>query len=111
MGARFPLSYSFAKAHQLLLESDAEGLTLWVCPATVWSAVSEVQRHHDGVRLHSLEGAELGQRIAKAYAGGDGDAAAVVGEVESAVDLSRLMQDLPAVIGRASCRERVCNDV
>jgi general secretion pathway protein E len=39
----------------------------------------------------------LAQRIAQAYAGGESSAAAVVGEVESAVDLSRMMQDLPAV--------------
>jgi len=37
------------------------------------------------------------QRIAAAYSAGEGSAAAVVGEVESAVDLSRLLQDLPAV--------------
>jgi general secretion pathway protein E len=37
------------------------------------------------------------QRIAAAYAGGESSAAAVIGEVESGVDLSRMMQDLPAV--------------
>ncbi|WP_440137678.1 ATPase, T2SS/T4P/T4SS family, partial [Salmonella enterica] len=41
--------------------------------------------------------ATLSQRIAAAYAGGESSAAAVVGEVESAVDLSRMMQELPAV--------------
>jgi general secretion pathway protein E len=40
---------------------------------------------------------QLQARIAAAYAGGESSAAAVVGEVESAVDLSRLMQELPAV--------------
>ncbi|HLO96288.1 MAG TPA: type II secretion system ATPase GspE, partial [Burkholderiaceae bacterium] len=35
--------------------------------------------------------------IAAAYAGGESSAAAVIGEVESGVDLSRMMQDLPAV--------------
>src|SRR5207244_3991985 len=39
----------------------------------------------------------LGQRIAVAYAGGESSAAAVIGEVESGVDLSRMMQELPAV--------------
>jgi type II secretory ATPase GspE/PulE/Tfp pilus assembly ATPase PilB-like protein len=38
-----------------------------------------------------------GQRIAAVYAGGESSAAAVIGEVESGVDLSRMMQDLPAV--------------
>ena len=41
--------------------------------------------------------ASLVQRIAAVYAGGESSAATVIGEVESAVDLSRLMQDLPAV--------------
>jgi choline dehydrogenase len=35
----------------------------------------------------------LAERIAVAYAGGESSAAAVVGEVESAVDLSRLLQE------------------
>src|SRR5207249_8664109 len=39
----------------------------------------------------------LGNRIAAAYAGGESSAATVIGEVESAVDLSRMMQELPAV--------------
>jgi general secretion pathway protein E len=49
---------------------------------------------------HSVEretSQALSDRIAAAYAGGESSAATVVGEVESAVDLSRLMQDLPAV--------------
>ena len=37
------------------------------------------------------------KRIAAAYAGGESSAAVVIGEVESAVDLSRMMQELPAV--------------
>jgi general secretion pathway protein E len=41
--------------------------------------------------------ATLAQRIAAAYAGGESSAATVIGEVESRVDLSRMMQDLPAV--------------
>ena len=36
-------------------------------------------------------------RIAAAYAGGESSAAVVIGEVESAVDLSRMMQELPAI--------------
>ena len=47
------------------------------------------------------EGALLKQRISKAYTAqygpGESSAAAVVSEVESAADLSRMMQELPAV--------------
>ena len=32
-----------------------------------------------------------------AYAGSESSAATVIGEVESAVDLSRMMQELPAI--------------
>ena len=39
----------------------------------------------------------LAGRIAAAYAGGESSAAVVIGEVESAVDLSRMMQELPAI--------------
>jgi type II secretory ATPase GspE/PulE/Tfp pilus assembly ATPase PilB-like protein len=48
-------------------------------------------------RSSTSPSATLANRIAVAYAGGESSAATVVGEVESAVDLSRLMQDLPAV--------------
>jgi general secretion pathway protein E len=37
------------------------------------------------------------QRISAAYAQGESSAAAVVSEVESDADLSRMMQDLPAI--------------
>jgi general secretion pathway protein E len=61
------------------------------------STLSEVLRVH-AVDLWQREAAaQLQARIAAAYAGGESSAAAVVGEVESAVDLSRLMQELPAV--------------
>src|SRR6187399_1319917 len=95
--ARHPLPYGFAKAHTLLLEDDGQRLTLWSGDQTPPAALSEVLRVYD---VHSFERdaqARLAQRIAAAYAGGESSAATVIGEVESAVDLSRLMQDLPAV--------------
>ncbi len=97
MGARHPLPYAFAKANTLLLEDDGQALTLWCGEATPASALAEVTRLFDVDVFEREVGATLAQRIAAAYAGGESSAAAVVGEVESAVDLSRLMQDLPAV--------------
>ena len=101
MGARHPLPYAFAKANGLLLEiggtPDMPRSTLWACPEVKASALSEVMRKYV---VHEIEHEALdtlGQRIASAYAAGEGSAAAVVGEVESAVDLSRMLQDLPAV--------------
>jgi general secretion pathway protein E len=95
---RHPLPYAFAKAQQMLLEDDGDRLVLWLDPASLsLPALAEVQRLHgvDAVERETPE--RLAQRIAQAYAGGESSAAAVVGEVESAVDLSRMMQDLPAV--------------
>jgi len=97
MGARHPLPYAFAKAHTLLLEDDGRELTLWAGEHASPSALSEVTRVYDVTRFEREAVGILAQRIAAAYAGGEGSAAAVVGEVESAVDLSRMMQDLPAV--------------
>jgi len=97
MGARHPLPYGFAKAHTLLLEDDGQQLILWSGEQSPPAALSEVLRVYDVQRFEREAQASLAQRIAVAYAGGESSAATVVGEVESAVDLSRLMQDLPAV--------------
>ena len=44
-----------------------------------------------------MERDQLEAAIAKAYAGGGGDAAQIVDEVESDLDLTRIMQEMPAV--------------
>ncbi|MGY0196357.1 type II secretion system ATPase GspE [Leptothrix sp. BB-4] len=94
---RHPLPYAWAKAQRILLEDDGERLVLWADAAVDRSALAEVQRLYaiDALELEPPE--SLARRIAAAYAGGESSAAAVVGEVESAVDLSRMLQDLPAV--------------
>jgi len=97
MAARHPLPYAFAKAHTLLLEDDGAQRVLWAAEGSNMSAMSEVVRLYDVTSFEREASVTLAQRIAAAYAGGESSAAAVVGEVESAVDLSRLMQDLPAV--------------
>ena len=97
MAVRHPLHYAFAKANHLLLEDDGEHMVLWAGETTPASALAEVSRHFDVARFEREAVATLGQRIAAAYAGGESSAAAVIGEVESGVDLSRMMQELPAV--------------
>src|SRR5512146_2518064 len=97
MGARHPLPYAFAKANTVLLEDDGEQLQLWAAENTTLSALSEVLRLYAVDALEREPAATLAQRIAAAYAGGESSAATVIGEVESRVDLSRMMQDLPAV--------------
>jgi general secretion pathway protein E len=97
MGARHPLPYAFAKAHTLLLEDDGQGLVLWADVGTPPAALAEVTRLYAVSRFEREAAATLSQRISAVYAGGGGSAAAVIGEVESGVDLSRMMQELPAV--------------
>lgn len=101
---RHPLPYSFAHSNHLLLESDgSHSLTMWICPETALSAWSEALRAHAGfdinVRHTTLE--QLQADIAQAYAAGTGEAGAsaadIVIEVESAADLSRMMQELPPI--------------
>jgi len=97
MAVRHPLPYSFAKAHTLLLEDDGDQLSLWAAETTPPSALAEVARLFDVASFEREGSSTLVQRIASAYAGGESSAAAVIGEVESGVDLSRMMQELPAV--------------
>ncbi len=95
---RYPLPYAFARTHQVLLQEDESGaLTLCLHPASGASAVSEVTRKYAVRQIEGLGAAALIQRISAAYAQGESSAAAVVSEVESDVDLSRMMQDLPAI--------------
>ncbi len=94
---RYPLPYAFARTHQVLLEDDAEQLTLWVHAQSTPAALGEVLRKFPHCRLHSQGAAALVQRISAAYAQGESSAAAVVSEVESDADLGRMMQALPAI--------------
>ena len=98
---RHPLPYAFARASQLLLEDDGHALTLWHHGQPDLSALGEVMRKYalsePALTLERLDAAALAQRISSAYAKGESSAAAVVSEVESDADLTRMMQELPAV--------------
>ena len=97
MGARHPLPYAWAKANAILIEDDGRQRTLHVGETAPRSALAELLRLHAVDRIERESAGAVAARIAEAYSGGEGSAAAVVGEVESAVDLSRMMQELPAV--------------
>ncbi len=98
---RHPLPYAFARASQLLLEDDGRSLTLWHHGQPDQSALGEVLRKFGSgqppLALQQLDAPALAQRITSAYAQGESSAAAVVSEVESDADLTRMMQELPAV--------------
>ena len=100
---KYPLPYAYAREHGLLLEQDDDVLVLhWgdaASDAARWSAFSEVMRQYQPRELQQHPVSTLAQRISSVYADqtSGGGAAAVVSEVQSDVDLSRMMQDLPAV--------------
>ncbi|HJV87234.1 MAG TPA: type II secretion system ATPase GspE [Noviherbaspirillum sp.] len=94
------LPYAFARDHALLArrsETASNAVEVWVSDATVPSAIAEVSRRFGRVKLKSLPREDLEAAIAKAYASSAGDAAQVVDEVESDLDLNKLMLDLPAI--------------
>src|SRR3982751_3447982 len=94
---RHPLPYAYAKANTLLLEDDGERLSLWAPETVSLTALGEVLRLYEVDAFERESASPLANRIAAAYAGGESSAAVVIGEVESAVDLSRMMQELPAI--------------
>ena len=101
MASRYPLPYSFARSHALLLEDNGSHRTLWHGASPSANALGEIMRKYASsttpIELQSLDGTALAQRISAAYAEGESSAAAVVSEVESDADLSRIMQELPAI--------------
>jgi len=98
---RYPLPYAFARSSGLLLEDDGHSLTLWHPPQPAPGPLGEVLRKFGApgtpLDLQAADTATLAQRISSVYAQGESSAAAVVSEVESDADLSRMMQELPAV--------------
>jgi len=94
---KFPLPYSFARQHQVLLEDHGDALIALMHEATSQSALGEVFRKYGVDHIEVVTKDALIQRISEAYAQGESNAASVISEVESDADLSRMMQDLPAV--------------
>ena len=98
---RYPLPYAFSRTSRLLLEDDGRGLTLWHDGHPDAGHLSEVMRRYGAgqtpLSLQQADAQSLAQRISTAYSQSESSAAAVVSEVESDADLSRIMQELPAV--------------
>ncbi len=94
---KYPLPYAYARTQQLLLQDDDEQLTLWMHPATPRSAVAEVLRKYPYCAIESIASDALLQRTSAAYSQSESSAATVVSEVQSDADLTRMMQELPAV--------------
>jgi general secretion pathway protein E len=98
ISARF-IPFGFAKAHHILafgLQNDE--LEVWVEDRTSPTAIAELVRSLPyRIRPVKKTASELQAAMTSAYAQQDSSAASVVDAVESDIDLSRLMQDVPQV--------------
>jgi general secretion pathway protein E len=93
------IPYAYARTHSVLPAGERDGrLLLWVTTATPPAAVMEVRRALGrDVAPVIVEAAQFADSLRAAYAGAEGEAASVVGQVEGEIDLGRLMQDLPEI--------------
>ena len=102
------IPFAYARANQILLRNPASQLeggieldhlarlpVLMHSPATDLSVIQEVCRLVGPVNRIEQSSEEVLQAVNASYAHGDLDAAQVVDEVEEAVDLSRLLQEMP----------------
>ncbi|HEY1057166.1 MAG TPA: type II secretion system ATPase GspE [Limnobacter sp.] len=94
------LNYGFARQNQLLcLDAQAEGWRIAFGPRTPPHALTEAQRVApcpiDWV--YCADAVELEKTINQAYSNQETSAAAVADEVAGDLDLTQLMQDIPAV--------------
>jgi len=99
MDARL-LPYAFARDFIILAQRSGPAdspVEVLVSAATTPKAIAEVSRCFGRIKLKSMPREELDAVIAKAYAGSGGDAAQVIDEYESDLDLNKLMLDMPAV--------------
>jgi len=91
--------YGFARTHQVLVTGQTgDELEVWIGEKTPVQALAELSRTlaYRLVTVRKPE-AELVAAISNAYQQQEGSAASVVDEVESDLDLSRLLQDLPKI--------------
>jgi general secretion pathway protein E len=98
IASRF-LPYGFARANQILVTAaEADSIEVWISERTPLRALAELARTSTA-RVRPLRKPidELDAAITRAYAHGEGSAAAVVDEVEGDLDLSQLMQDIPRI--------------
>ncbi len=92
------LPFAFSRDGGVILAGRHEEVAeVWVCESTRPEALAEAGRVLGPLRVVSLPAAEWQAALSRTYASGQGAAAQVVDELEEDIDLSRLMQDLPAV--------------
>jgi len=95
------LPYAFARDHGVLARGvggePGQSIEVLISGATSPAAIAEVSRRFGRITLRRLDRDELDSAIASAYAGGGGDASQVADEFDADLDLTKLLQDVPAI--------------
>jgi general secretion pathway protein E len=94
------LPYAFARDFVLLAHPSDEAentVEVLTCGATAPAAIAEVSRRFGRVTLKSMTRADLETAIAAAYASAGGNASLVADEFDAELDLTKLLQDVPAI--------------
>lgn len=98
------LPYAFARDHGVLARTGDENapnagqsIEVLVSSSTPPAAIAEVSRRFGRIALRRVERSELDDAIAAAYAAAGGDANQVADEFDADLDLTRLLQDVPAI--------------
>ena len=93
------LPYAYARDFGLLARPgavDGAPVDVLVAASTAPAAIAEVSRRFGQIQLTVLPRGELDAAIAGAYAGGGGDASQMADEFDADLDLTKLLQDVPA---------------
>ena len=94
------LPYAFARDFAVLAQpSDSAENTvdILVSSATKPAAIAEVSRRFGRIQLKTMPRGDLEAAIAAAYAGAGGNASMVADEFDANLDLTKLLQDVPAI--------------
>ena len=94
------LPYAYARDFGLLARPgaiDGAPVEVLVAASTAPAAIAEVSRRFGQIQLTVLPRGELDAAIAGAYAGGGGDASQMADEFDADLDLTKLLQDVPAI--------------
>ena len=94
------LPYAFARDYGVLARASDEAehtVEVWVSGATAPAAIAEVSRRFGRIALRLMDRADLEAAIASSYAGAGGDASQVADEFDADLDLTKLLQDVPAI--------------
>jgi general secretion pathway protein E len=94
------LPFAFARDHVVLARSSgdpAQSVEVLVSSATSPAAIAEVSRRFGRIALRRVERSELDAAIASAYQSAGGDASQVADEFDADLDLTKLLQDVPAI--------------